>query len=293
MSTKASVIHGLDRRDIRNRIRHPTQLQLVKEIGHGAFGRVLLMRDPDDNNTYAVKTEPLDAEVQQLPYEFRVYRELLGCPGIPLAFSLWVDEANSRHCLAMQVLGPSLDKCLSKITQWDVINWVAPKALSIIEHLHTRGFLHRDIKPENFLTGHGGLRSHEIYLVDFGLSKKYRTPGSHAHIPYRDGKSLTGTVRYASVHTHQGIEQSRRDDLESLGYVMLFLINKSLPWMGMQAADRGEQNNKVMQSKRDISLDKLCRGVPPAFVHYFRYVRRLKFDCIPDYNLLRGYFRAT
>jgi len=101
--------------------------------------------------------------------------------------------------------------------------WIAIELIKRTETLHSKNFIHRDIKPDNFLIGIGK-KQHYVYVIDFGLAKRFRDPKTGEHIPYRDGKNLTGTARYASVNTHLGIEQARRDDLESLGYVLLYFI---------------------------------------------------------------------
>ena len=142
------------------------------------------------------------------------------------------------------------------------------------------------------MTGEKGLEGKEIYLVDYGLCKRYRM-SSNDHIPYREGKRLTGTVRYASVHVHMGEEQSRRDDLESLGYVGIFLIKRRLPWMGTGGADKAEMHKRVMSAKIHCAIETLCEGVPPAFLQFFRHVRSLSFDASPDYALLRSFFTAN
>jgi serine/threonine protein kinase len=264
------------------------KLIVVRELGHGAFGKVMLMEDKDNNHFYAVKSEPIRTPVPQLYYEYRVYQRLRNITGIPRVFALWQHEKHTY--MAMDVLGPSLEKELLKITEWDVINWIAPKLLTIIESIHSAGFLHRDIKPENLLCSTKGLSDRQIYLVDYGLFKRYRME-SHDHIPYREGKKLTGTIRYASIHTHLGAEQSRRDDLESLGYVLVYLLRRKLPWMNAGGANKQEQHERITSIKTKTPTEQLCAGLPSSFLHFFRHVRLLKFDQTPDYALLRSYFR--
>ena len=276
-------------RDIVKRLTAPHSLVSLGEIGKGAFGTVILMEDPLDHKKYAVKTEDEKSHVPQLAYEFRVYKKLRGTPGVPLAYALW--NMDGRVCMAMQVLGLSLEKTMRSITQWDVVNWVFPKALNAVESVHRKGFLHRDIKPENLLLGSSGLDSQEIYLVDYGLCKRYRMH-SQDHIPYREGKRLTGTVRYASIHTHMGEEQSRRDDLEALGYVMVYLVKRHLPWMQAGGQDKNEMHQRIMTCKLHTTVEALCEGLPNAFHQYFRTVRRLSFDASPDYDLLKSFFRT-
>jgi serine/threonine protein kinase len=265
----------------------PEAVIVEREIGHGAFGTVYLVRDPDSGKSYACKTEKLGVDVPQLDYERRVYHALYGTAGVPRVYYWWVYD--DKNWLAMEVLGPSLEKVVAKLTQWDVVNWVCPQALSIIERVHACDFLHRDIKPENLLTGISGIKSRQVYLVDYGLCKRFRMDAKD-HIPYREGKRLTGTVRYASVRTHIGEEQSRRDDLESLGYVLVYLIRRKLPWMGLGGKDKADQHSRVMKLKIDTTPEQLCEGLPPAFVHYFRHVRSLEFDQSPNYALLRSFF---
>lgn len=271
---------------IRSRLKNPKKLEVVKQLGKGAFGSVALMMDPEDKNEYAVKTESITADVPQLSYEFKVYRYLRNIEGVPLAYMFWQSEGMSH--MAMQCLGPSLEKFLQQITQWDVVNWIFPQSLRILEQLHKKDFLHRDIKPENLLTGLNGLKDRKVYLVDFGLCKRYRTSGAQ-HIPYKEGKRLTGTIRYASTHTHLGEEQSRRDDLQSLGYVMIYLIRKKLPWMNLGGTDKKDQTSKISYTKLHTTLEKLCEGMPAGFIQYFRDVNKLEFDQTPDYALLKNY----
>lgn len=126
--------------------------------------------------------------------------------------------------------------------------------------MHSKNILHRDIKPENFVLG-VKKKSHIIYMIDYGLAKRYRDPKTGEHIPYIEGKSLTGTARYASIYTHLGIEQSRRDDLEGIGYLLLYLLRGSLPWQGLKAKTKKEKYKKIMDKKIANTPEVLCEGI--------------------------------
>lgn len=136
-----------------------------------------------------------------------------------------------------------------------------------------------------------GRRANLVNIIDFGLAKKYRDPKTHIHIPYRENKNLTGTARYASINTHLGIEQSRRDDIESLGYVLMYFLRGSLPWQGLKAATKKQKYEKISERKMGTPIEVLCRGYPNEFVTYFQYVRSLRFDDKPDYSYLRKLLR--
>merc|ERR1719482_1723433 len=142
---------------------------------------------------------------------------------------------------------------------------LADQMINLVEYVHVKNFINRDIKPDNFLIGLGK-KANQVHMIDFGLAKKYRDPKTQQHIPYREGKNLTGTARYASVNTHLGIEQSRRDDLEALGYVFMYFLRGSLPWQGI-------------------------KGNPTEFVTYLNYCRSLRFEDRPDYAYLRRFLK--
>lgn len=149
--------------------------------------------------------------------------------------------------------------------------------------------LHRDIKPDNFLLGQNKNR-HVVYLIDFGLSKRFRNPRTGEHIEYIDGKSFTGTARYASIYTHLGIEQGRRDDLESLGYNLLYFLRGSLPWQGIKVKSNKEKYKRILDIKMNLSSRKLCENYPQEFCIFIEYSRSLHFEQKPDYDYIKGLF---
>ncbi len=131
-----------------------------------------------------------------------------------------------------------------------------------------------------------------VYIIDYGLAKLYQNAKTKAHIPFREGKKLTGTARYASIYTHQGYEQSRRDDLECLGYVLIYFVKGMLPWQGLRGGNKDERYDKVMQRKQSTTIETLCKSLPIEFTQYLYYARAIKFEDKPDYVRLKKLFRT-
>ncbi|KAK7245350.1 hypothetical protein RIF29_40190 [Crotalaria pallida] len=267
------------------------KFKLGRKIGSGSFGELYIAVNIQSGEEVAIKLEPVKTKHPQLHYESKLYMLLQGGTGIP--HLKWFGVEGDYSCMAIDLLGPSLEDlfnyCNRKLTLKTVL-MLADQLINRVEYMHSRGFLHRDIKPDNFLMGLGR-KANQVYIIDYGLAKKYRDLQTHRHIPYRENKNLTGTARYASVNTHLGIEQSRRDDLESLGYVLMYFLRGSLPWQGLKANTKKQKYDKISEKKISTPIEVLCKSHPSEFVSYFHYCRSLRFEDKPDYSYLKRLFR--
>ncbi|OHT07767.1 Casein kinase I isoform delta-B [Tritrichomonas foetus] len=265
---------------------------LLSRIGKGSFGEVFRCEEISTKKKFAVKMATnLEHEYTQLSNEISLYKHLQGSIGVPSIY--WSGMHQEYSCLVMDLLGPSLDDLFKQQkNQFSLksVLMIADQMLSRIEYLHKKGYVHRDIKPENFVFGTGENAS-TLYLIDFGLTKKYIDPKTKNHVPYRDHRPKVGTIRYISVNTHLGIEQTRRDDLESIGYVLLYLLNGSLPWQGLPGNTPSIKSQNVANSKLETPLESLCYGLPNEFYQYMKSVRALKYDEQPQYSEYRRIFR--
>ena len=275
---------------------------IVKMLGFGAFGEIHLAYDINLKVMRAIKFEPTSHKNPQLKHEYTVL-EQLNKPenniistnqepiiGIPKVY--FFDRYENRfNYLVMELLGPSLSDLFQlkeKNFSLETVLLIGYQVLTRIEMVHEKGFLHRDIKPENFVIGLGQ-KSNMVHIIDFGLSKRYKDKTSGQHIPYRENRDLVGTVRYASINAHLGIEQSRRDDIEGIGYILVYLYLGRLPWQGKQ--DKAKpQVSKIMEKKLITPPEILCKKMPIEFSYYFHYCRNLKFEDRPDYNMLKKLF---
>ncbi|KAL0015546.1 hypothetical protein SO802_002615 [Lithocarpus litseifolius] len=264
--------------------------KLGRKIGSGSFGEIFLATHVDSFEIVAVKIENSKTKHPQLLYEAKLYNILQGGRGIPNI--RWSGIDGEDNVLVLDLLGPSLEDllvyCGRKFSLKTVL-MLADQMITRIEYVHSKGFLHRDIKPDNFLMGLGR-KANQVYIIDFGLAKRYRDATTNRHIPYRENKNLTGTARYASCNTHLGIEQSRRDDLESLGYVLLYFLRGSLPWQGLKAATKKQKYDKICEKKLSTPIEVLCKSHPVEFASYFHYCHSLTFDQRPDYGFLKRLF---
>ncbi|TRZ02250.1 hypothetical protein DNTS_034027 [Danionella cerebrum] len=279
-------------------LRVGSKYRLGRKIGSGSFGDIFLGANITSGEEVAIKLESVKTKHPQLHIESKFYKMMQGGVGIPSI--KWCGAEGEYNVMVMELLGPSLEDlfnfCSRKFTLKTVL-LLADQMISRIEYIHSKNFIHRDIKPDNFLMGLGK-KGNLVYIIDFGLAKKYRDARTHQHIPYRENKNLTGTARYASINTHLGIgkimgtqEQSRRDDLESLGYVLMYFNLGSLPWQGLKAATKRQKYERISEKKMSTPIEVLCKGYPSEFSTYMNFCRSLRFDDKPDYSYLRQLFR--
>lgn len=264
--------------------------QVTRRIGAGSFGAIYEVQNIQNGKIYAVKLERPNTPSPQLQYEYKIYQLLDAAVAVPRVYDFWTEDR--FRGMVMDRLGMSLGyycrKC-GKILSLKTVLMCAIQMLCRLEYLHQRSFIHRDIKPDNFVFGVGN-NSNLLYMIDLGLAKKYRDLRTHQHVNYSEDRGLAGTARYVSINVHLGVEQSCRDDLESVGYVLISLVKGKLPWQGMEACSKGEKYELISQAKMDTQLEVLCEQLPNEFLNYMQRVRALRFDERPAYTYLRGLF---
>ncbi|CAI0389935.1 unnamed protein product [Linum tenue] len=274
--------------------------KIDRKLGKGGFGQVYVGRrvsggagrNGPDAYELALKFEHKNSKGCNYgpPYEWQVYSTLNGCYGLP--FVHYKGQQGDYYILVMDMLGPSLWDVWNSNNQMlseQMVACIAVESISILEQLHSKGFVHGDVKPENFLLGQPGTpEEKKLYLVDLGLASRWKDTVSGRHVDYDQKPDVfRGTVRYASVHAHLGRTGSRRDDLESLAYTLVFLLRGKLPWQGYVGENKGFL---VCKKKMATSPEMLCCLCPPPFQHFLEMVTNMKFDEEPNYSKLISIF---
>ena len=261
----------------------------IERIGKGSFGSIY--KAEYNGEFYALKFESIKTGQSLLENEASIMDYLKG-PNIP--YVKLYGSTSEYNILVMQLLGKSLENIFNirKIFSIKTVSMLGHQIVSILEYIHNRHILHRDIKPDNFVMGINELCQY-VYIIDFGLAKKYRSSTTLKQYPLYNRKKLTGTARYASINALRGWEHSRRDDLEAVGYMLMYFLRGSLPWQGMAAKTKEERYKKILEKKAEVSSSELCEGFPSEFEKYVEYTRNMEYLEQPDYEMLRGLFSAV
>ena len=257
-----------------------------RKIGFGAFGDIYLGQAIQDNKYVAIKTEIRKIPRPILETEaYLLYN--LKAPGIPEVLSF--GHTKNYNVLIETLLGKSLDDIFcekdNKFSKEDIC-LITKQVIDRIQWVHSKMIIHRDVKPANFLIGKTD--PNIIYLIDFGLSKKYRSSITNNHIRFGFAGKLTGTVRFCSVNALKGLEQSRRDDIESIAYMMIYFFKGKLPWQGLKTSKKTDKFEKVYEMKKNISIKKLCENLPEQVEKFLEHAKGLGFEQEPDYSFLRS-----
>lgn len=236
--------------------------QTISYINKGSFGYVYAGKDLQSNESVAIKFETKhQGERCLLEEEYKKLKYLSG-EGIPKALSFGASK--THFILIEELLGVTLGEVFESSGNTFSLSTVCSLGidmLKLIQGVHNKHHIHRDIKPDNFMFGKES-NNQQLYLIDFGLCRKYCSEKKKIHISFKTGKKLTGTARYCSVYTHLGYEQSRRDDLESIGYLLILFLNGTLPWQGLRIKKRDEHYKAIGEKKKLTSISELCLGNP-------------------------------
>ena len=263
-----------------------SKYKAVKKLGEGSFGKVY--KAEYEGEDYAIKMELKSKDQGLLEIEATIMSYLKG-QNIPYIKSF--GYSGNYNVLVMQLLDKSLEDLFNKYNKFSIKTtaMLGYQMVNILQYIHDRHIIHRDIKPDNFVMG-AKRHNDRLYLLDFGLAKKYRSSRTLVQYPYIKKKKLTGTARYASIHALEAYEQSRRDDLESVGYVLMYFLRGELPWQGLRVKSKEDRYKKILEKKKETSSEELCKDFPLEFFKYVDYTKKLEYEDNPDYDMLKKLF---
>ena len=263
-----------------------SKYRIIKKLGEGSFGKVY--KAEYNGEYYAIKFEEKTKGQNLLETEATIMSYLKG-PNIPSIKSYGYN--GDYNILVMQLMAKSLEELFNKILKFSVktTSLLAYQMITVLQYIHDRHIIHRDIKPDNFVMGLNKENAN-LFLLDFGLAKKYRSSKTLEQYPYIKKKKLTGTARYASIHALEEMEQSRRDDLESVGYVLMYFLRGNLPWQGLKIKSKEDRYKKILDKKKETTSEQLCKNFPDVFREYLEYSRNLEYKETPKYEIYKNKF---
>lgn len=257
---------------------------IIEKIGEGTFGKVFKAKNIHSNQEVAIKIQHKNIE-NVLKHEAKIYKYLNDISGVPNIRN-YGSESGFNY-LVLDLLGPSLSE--KKLSCLNTITFILD-AINIIEFIHNKGIIHRDIKPDNFL-----VNDNTLYLIDFGLAKYYLH--NSKHMEERKDKKLIGTAKFSSLNVHNGIEPSRRDDIESLCYSFIVIFGKELPWANLQDVFTIKNSDNLSLQEIYLNIKKIKEGslewlydIPGEFITMLLYCRKLNFYEKPNYQYIKSLF---
>ena len=272
---------------------------ITKYIASGSFGDVFMAVCSKTNESVALKIPIMNKEKdgeRWLIEEAKIYNALnkqkseedenCGLANIKILSN----KTLNKKIMIMDLLGPSLESILCKNKKFTIksIILITIQLINTMKYIHDRGYIHRDIKPDNFVIDNKN--GEKIYCIDFGLAKKYLKKNNQ-HINFVKNNKFCGTARYASIAAHKGYTQSRKDDLEAIGYMLVYLFRGKLPWEGIKHKDKKEKYSLILEKKENTTEEELCKQLPREFLVYFKYVRNMDFDEVPPYKAFINMFK--
>ncbi|CAK86492.1 unnamed protein product (macronuclear) [Paramecium tetraurelia] len=266
------------------------RFKLIEKVGQGSFGSIFKTENIETGEICASKFEKRESQknsMSLLVREIKILLELKGIAGFPQILHYGRDE--NYNFFMITYLGQNLENLIRKTKKFSQINClrIGLQLLERLEQLHLKNLIHRDLKPENIVIGWQDIDV--VYLIDFGLSKYYKDNHGN-HIPMIEKKGIIGTARYASIGAHLGREQSRRDDLESLAYVLIYLNKGKLPWMNLPIQDKSIKYSKILEQKQSISHEKLCDNLPKCYYLLLQHAKSREYTEQPNYAYIKEQF---
>jgi len=252
-------------------------------IGKGGFGKVYLATEKISNKNLAIKIEQENTKnnFSYLLNEFKIYQKLKGYNHIPKIYDCF--KIDNKNYLVMEILGSSLDSIFKKYNKkfslTTILN-IGLQIIDILEYIHSKNIIHRDLKPDCFLVGN--INKAKINIIDFGFASNFIDPKLGLPYPLKTD-SFVGNYKFTSFNSIVfGYNKSRRDDIESLAYILIYFLKGSLPW------ENKKDKTEIQNIRRQISIDMLCTDIPLEIKSFLSYSWKLKFFEKPDYNYLRN-----
>lgn len=271
-------------------IRGMNSYKLLHLLGEGSYGKTFEALDEKDGKHYALKFEDKNKN-NSLKNESFILKYLKNPGKIPYIKSYSTTE--NLNIIKMELLGKNLEALLVSrrpfVFSLRTVCNIAIQLIDTLNFIHDKHIIHRDLKPQNMAIGYGD-NSKFIYIFDFGLAKKYRSSTTRKHFDRKKLEGIVGTIRFASVNAMLKYSQSRKDDLESLGYILIYFLKGNLPWQGLSVRSNQEQKAKILELKQKISSRELCNNLPKEFESYMDYVKGLSYESDPDYHYLKNLF---